>query len=75
MRIIDIEEVRVHLEQLIDELKPGECFAVSVDGMPKVKAVALHPNEIEQLAKAGKPGRRRQLRAFPEDHRMKHGLS
>jgi antitoxin (DNA-binding transcriptional repressor) of toxin-antitoxin stability system len=52
MRIIDIEEVRANLEELIDELKPGEWFAISVDGVPKVKVVALTPEEIERLSKA-----------------------
>jgi antitoxin (DNA-binding transcriptional repressor) of toxin-antitoxin stability system len=47
MRIIDIEEVRANLEQLIDELRPGECFAISVDGVPKVKVVALFPEEAD----------------------------
>jgi antitoxin (DNA-binding transcriptional repressor) of toxin-antitoxin stability system len=45
MRIIDIEEVRANLEELIDELKPGESFAISVGGVPKVKVEALFPEE------------------------------
>ncbi len=53
MRIIDIEEVRANLEQLINEVKPGEWFAVSVDGKPKVKVAALFPEGIEQLKKGG----------------------
>jgi len=30
MRIIDIEEVRANLEELIDELVPGEWFVMSI---------------------------------------------
>ncbi len=49
MRIIDIHEAQANLEQLIDELKPGEWFAISVDGRPRVKVIALTPEEVERL--------------------------
>lgn len=45
MRIIDIEEVRENLEELIDEMKPGERFAISVDGDAKVEVIALSEDE------------------------------
>jgi antitoxin (DNA-binding transcriptional repressor) of toxin-antitoxin stability system len=50
MRIIDIQEAQANLEELIDELKPGEWFAISVDGKPKVKVIALTPEEFRQLS-------------------------
>ncbi|MGD0295084.1 MAG: hypothetical protein ABSB30_14645 [Terracidiphilus sp.] len=50
MRIIDILEAQTNLEKLIDELKPGEWFAISVDGKPKVKVIALTPEEFRQLS-------------------------
>jgi antitoxin (DNA-binding transcriptional repressor) of toxin-antitoxin stability system len=49
MRIIDIQEAQANLEQLIDELKPGEWFAISVDGKPVVKVIARTPEEFERL--------------------------
>jgi len=49
MRIIDLLEAQANLEELIDELKPGEWFAISVDGQPRVKVMALTPEEFEQL--------------------------
>jgi antitoxin (DNA-binding transcriptional repressor) of toxin-antitoxin stability system len=49
MREIDIEEVRANLEELIDELKPGDQFALSVGGIPLVKFVALTAEEFERL--------------------------
>jgi antitoxin (DNA-binding transcriptional repressor) of toxin-antitoxin stability system len=45
MRTIDIEEVRKNLEELIDDLKPGQRFAISVDGTPRVQVVALGDGE------------------------------
>jgi antitoxin (DNA-binding transcriptional repressor) of toxin-antitoxin stability system len=50
MRAIDIEEVRANLEELIDELKPGEGFAISVGGIPRAKVLAITPGESEQLS-------------------------
>jgi hypothetical protein len=50
LRIIDILEAQANLEQLIDELKPGESFAISVDGKPRVKVIALTPEEFERLS-------------------------
>ena len=50
MRIIDILEAQANLELLIDELKPGESFAISVDGKPRVKVIALTPEEFERLS-------------------------
>jgi len=55
MRIIDIEEVKANLEELIDSLKPWEWFAISVDGVPKVKVVALFPEESERFVQDTKP--------------------
>jgi antitoxin (DNA-binding transcriptional repressor) of toxin-antitoxin stability system len=49
MRAIDIVEAQANLEQLIDELKPGEWFVISVDGTPRVKVVALTPEAVERL--------------------------
>ncbi len=49
MRTIDIEEVRANLEELIDELKPGEGFVISVSGIPRVKVLATTPEEFEPL--------------------------
>jgi antitoxin (DNA-binding transcriptional repressor) of toxin-antitoxin stability system len=46
---IDIEEVRKHLEQLVEEIKPGERFSISVDRVPRVQAVALTPEEFAML--------------------------
>jgi antitoxin (DNA-binding transcriptional repressor) of toxin-antitoxin stability system len=43
-------ETQENLEQLIDELEPGEWFIISVEGKPKVKVVALTDEEIERLA-------------------------
>jgi CRP-like cAMP-binding protein len=37
------------LEELIDELAPGEWFAIAVDGLPRVKAIALTDAEIAVL--------------------------
>jgi antitoxin (DNA-binding transcriptional repressor) of toxin-antitoxin stability system len=49
MRTIDIEEVRSNLEALIDELEPGEWFAISVGGIPRVKVIAIKQDEFKQL--------------------------
>jgi len=53
-RIIDLEEAQANLEQLIDELKPGEWFAISADGRPRVKVIALTQEEIERLTRGEK---------------------
>ena len=49
MRVIDILEAQANLEELIDELKPGEGFVISVDGKSRVKVIALTPEEFERL--------------------------
>jgi antitoxin (DNA-binding transcriptional repressor) of toxin-antitoxin stability system len=49
MRVIDILEAQANLEELIDELKPGEWFVISVDGKSRVKVIALTPEEFERL--------------------------
>jgi hypothetical protein len=46
---IDIEEDRADLEQLIDELKPGEGFAISAGEIPQVKAHRSTSDELEKL--------------------------
>jgi antitoxin (DNA-binding transcriptional repressor) of toxin-antitoxin stability system len=53
MQIIDIQEVQASLEELIDELMSGESFAISVEGDPKVRVIALFPEEFERLAAEG----------------------
>jgi antitoxin (DNA-binding transcriptional repressor) of toxin-antitoxin stability system len=49
MRDVDIEEARRDLEKLVDEIKPGERFTISVNGIPKVQVVALTPEEFAML--------------------------
>ena len=51
-RVIDVQEAQANLEQLVDELGPGESFLISVDGKPQVNVVGLTPEEIERMAKA-----------------------
>jgi antitoxin (DNA-binding transcriptional repressor) of toxin-antitoxin stability system len=51
MKIVDIQEAQAHLEELIDELRPGESFVIAVDGKPRVKVTALTPDEIRRLEK------------------------
>ena len=53
MRVVDILEAQERLEELIDELAPGEWFAIAVDGEPRVKVVALTEAEIEELSREG----------------------
>ena len=49
MRIVDLHEAQANLEQLIDELKPGESFAIAVGGVPRVRVIALTPEEIKGM--------------------------
>ena len=51
MPVIDVEDARANLEELIDGLKPGEGFIISVNGTAKVKVIALTPGEIRKLNK------------------------
>ena len=51
MKIIDIREAQANLEQLIDDLGPGESFVIAVDGKPRVKVMRLTPDEIEHMVK------------------------
>ena len=51
MRVIDIVEAQARLEELIDELGPGDWFAIAVDGVPRVKVIALTDAEIAKLTK------------------------
>ena len=49
LRVIDIEEARANLDELIDSLRPRERFAISVDGRPRVLVFALTKKEIKKL--------------------------
>jgi antitoxin (DNA-binding transcriptional repressor) of toxin-antitoxin stability system len=51
MRVIDIQDAQANLELLIDDLKPGEWFLISVEDRPRVKVMALTEDEFEQLGK------------------------
>ncbi len=53
MKVVDILEAQESLEELIDELAPGEWFAIAVNGEPRVKVVALNEEEIEELLLEG----------------------
>jgi antitoxin (DNA-binding transcriptional repressor) of toxin-antitoxin stability system len=53
MKVVDIREARERLEELIDELAPGEWFVIAVDGKPRVKVVALTEAKIEELSREG----------------------
>jgi hypothetical protein len=41
MRVIDFQEFHDNLEQLVDELSPGESFIVSRDGVLSVMVTGL----------------------------------
>ncbi|WP_420239066.1 hypothetical protein ACOBR2_05610 [Telmatobacter bradus] len=45
-RIVDIREAEARLEDLINELAPGERFLVSVDGVLMASLTALTEDEI-----------------------------
>jgi antitoxin (DNA-binding transcriptional repressor) of toxin-antitoxin stability system len=49
MRILDIEYFRTHMEEVIEGLKPGESFLLSVEEVPKVRVIALTDAERERL--------------------------
>ncbi|MGO8935346.1 MAG: hypothetical protein ACLPLZ_03345 [Terracidiphilus sp.] len=49
MRVVEILEAQEKLEELIDELAPGESFAIAVNGEPRVKVVKLKEAKIEKL--------------------------
>jgi antitoxin (DNA-binding transcriptional repressor) of toxin-antitoxin stability system len=53
VRVVDILEAQEKLEELIDELAPGESFAIAVNGKPRVKVVKLKEEEIEELLREG----------------------
>ena len=53
MRVVDILEAQERLEELIDELAPGEWFEIAVDGEPRVRVVALTEEKIEELSRKG----------------------
>ena len=61
MRIIDILEAQANLEELIDELKPGEWFAISVDGKPKVKSTCAYTGGIQTAILGREVTQRRML--------------
>ncbi|MBB3006984.1 type II toxin-antitoxin system Phd/YefM family antitoxin [Cupriavidus alkaliphilus] len=44
MRIIDIEEVKKHLERLVEEAAHGNSFIIARAGRPLVKVVAFAPS-------------------------------
>ena len=48
-RVVDIEEFRANLEQLVDETRPGESFLISVKGEPKVEVIGLTEGETKLL--------------------------
>jgi antitoxin (DNA-binding transcriptional repressor) of toxin-antitoxin stability system len=50
VRIVDLEEARSKLGKLIDALKPGQWFIISVNGAPKVKVLALTDKQKETPA-------------------------
>jgi len=58
VRIVDVEEARAKLGKLIDALKPGEWFIISVNGNPKAKVIALRNQEKERLIKEEQTGER-----------------
>jgi antitoxin (DNA-binding transcriptional repressor) of toxin-antitoxin stability system len=58
IRIIDIKEAQEKLEELIDALKPGEWFIISVNGELRFKVVALTDQEREQLMHRKRKGKR-----------------
>jgi antitoxin (DNA-binding transcriptional repressor) of toxin-antitoxin stability system len=62
VRIVDIEETRAKLGELlgelIDALKPGEWFIISVRDNPKAKVIALRDQEKELFLKGEQRGER-----------------
>lgn len=46
IRIVDIREAEARLEDLINELAPGERFLISVDGVLMASLAALTEDEI-----------------------------
>jgi hypothetical protein len=55
MRVVDIEDFRANMEELIEGLKPGDSFLLSVEGIPKVQVIALTDADRERLCKKRKP--------------------
>ena len=54
MRTVDILEAQARLEELIDELAPGEWFAIAVNGVASVKVIKLTEAEIAELTRNSK---------------------
>jgi antitoxin (DNA-binding transcriptional repressor) of toxin-antitoxin stability system len=54
-RTVDIQEAQEELEELIDDLKPGDWFEISVDGRARVRVLALSGEELEALALIKRP--------------------
>jgi antitoxin (DNA-binding transcriptional repressor) of toxin-antitoxin stability system len=52
VRVIDILEAKAQLEELIDELAPGECFVIAKDGVPRVKVIKLTETEIAKICRS-----------------------
>ena len=53
MRIIDIEEAKTKLSQLVAEAAEGEPFVIAVAGKPLVKVVAADARPAETARRLG----------------------
>ena len=53
MRIIDIEEAKTKLSQLVAEAAEGEPFVIAVDGKPLVKVVAADARPAKTARRLG----------------------
>ena len=53
MRIVDIEEAKTKLSQLVAEAAEGKPFVIAVDGKPLVKVVAADARPAETARRLG----------------------